>query len=119
MPGDQIALITGGNKGLGFEIGRQLGERGIRVLSGARDEARGQEAANVLAAEGLNVGQVRIDVTDQDTIAAAAREIDQRHGRLDILVNNAGITGGFRGVPSEVTVDQLRQLADAGHGPGL
>ena len=110
MPGERIALITGGNKGLGFEIGRQLGERGVLVMVGARNEARGKDAADSLAADGLNVAPVRIDVTDQETIAEAAREIDQRYGRLDILVNNAGITGEFRGAPSEVSVDQLRQV---------
>ena len=110
MASDKIALVTGANKGLGFEIARQLAERGSVVLLGARDEARGKEAASLLAASGLPAEPLRIDVTDGDTIAAAAAQIGRRHGRLDILVNNAGITGSFRGAPSEVSVDQLRQV---------
>jgi NAD(P)-dependent dehydrogenase (short-subunit alcohol dehydrogenase family) len=112
MPAEKIALITGANKGLGFEIARQLGERGAEVLLGARDEARGKEAASSLTTRGLSAAPLRIDVTDGATIAAAAQEIGQRYGRLDILVNNAGITGSFRGAPSEVTIDQMRQVYD-------
>jgi NAD(P)-dependent dehydrogenase (short-subunit alcohol dehydrogenase family) len=111
MPGE-IALITGANKGLGLEIARQLGERGILVLLGARDEVRGKKAAGSLTARGLSAVPLRLDVTDSRSIAAAADEIGQRYGRLDILVNNAGITGGFRGAPSETTADQMRQVYD-------
>jgi NAD(P)-dependent dehydrogenase (short-subunit alcohol dehydrogenase family) len=110
VPAETIALITGANKGIGFEIARQLGEQGVFVLIGSRDEARGQEAAGTLAARGLPVAALGIDVTDGASVARAARDIEQQHGRLDILVNNAGITGEFRGAPSEVTVDQLRQV---------
>jgi NAD(P)-dependent dehydrogenase (short-subunit alcohol dehydrogenase family) len=112
MPAGKIALITGANKGLGFEIARQLGERGAVVLLGARDKARGEEAAAALAALGRPAMPLHIDVTDGGTVAAAADEIGDRYGRLDILVNNAGITGSFRGAPSEVTVDQMRQVYD-------
>jgi NAD(P)-dependent dehydrogenase (short-subunit alcohol dehydrogenase family) len=110
VPGEKIALITGANKGLGFEIARQLGERGITVLLGARDEVRGKQAASLLAARGLPVALLRIDVTDSASIAAAADEIGRQHGRLDILVNNAGIGGSFRGAPSEVTTGQLLEV---------
>jgi NAD(P)-dependent dehydrogenase (short-subunit alcohol dehydrogenase family) len=109
-PGEKVALITGGNKGIGFEIARQLGQRGIFVLIGARDETRGQQAAAALTAEGLPVAALIIDVTDGASVAHAAGDIGQRHGRMDILVNNAGITGGFRGPPSEVTLNQVREV---------
>jgi NAD(P)-dependent dehydrogenase (short-subunit alcohol dehydrogenase family) len=110
VPGEKIALITGANKGIGFEIARQLGQRGIFVLIGARDGTRGQQAAAALTAEGLPVAALVIDVTDGASVAHAAGDIGQRHGRLDILVNNAGITGGFRGPPSEVTLNQVREV---------
>jgi NAD(P)-dependent dehydrogenase (short-subunit alcohol dehydrogenase family) len=112
MAGEKIALITGANKGIGFEIARQLSEQGNFVLIGARDEARGKEAAAELAALGQAVAPLPIDVTDPASIARAAQDIEEQHGRLDILVNNAGITGSFRGAPSEVTPGQLRQVYD-------
>jgi NAD(P)-dependent dehydrogenase (short-subunit alcohol dehydrogenase family) len=112
MAGEKVALITGANKGIGLEIARQLSEQGTFVLIGARDEARGKEAAASLTARGRAVAPLSVDVTDPASIARAARDIEEQHGRLDILVNNAGITGSFRGAPSEVTLDQLRQVYD-------
>ncbi|MGD0558353.1 MAG: SDR family oxidoreductase [Streptosporangiaceae bacterium] len=112
MSDEKIALITGANKGIGLESARQLAVRGVRVLLGSRDQARGKEAAGALTARGLPVVPLRIDVTDGASVDAAAREIGERYGRLDILVNNAGITGGYRDSPSEVTADQLREVYD-------
>ncbi|MBT2402062.1 MULTISPECIES: SDR family oxidoreductase [unclassified Streptomyces] len=112
MPDEKIVLITGANKGLGLEIARQLGEQGAVVLLGARDETRGKEAADALSSSGLAAEAVRIDVTDSASVAGAAREIEQRYGRLDVLVNNAGITGSFFGPPSEATAEQLREVYD-------
>jgi 3-oxoacyl-[acyl-carrier protein] reductase len=89
---DRIALVMGANKGIGLEIASQLGGEGIRILVGARDRDRGQAAAATLHAEGVAVRYVPIDLTNPDTIAAAAADIEAREGRLDILVNNAGIT---------------------------
>lgn len=87
----RVALITGANKGIGFEVARQLGASECVVLLGARNPALGKEAAASLAAEGLDVRYVALDVTDPATIAAAARSIGADFGRLDILVNNAAI----------------------------
>lgn len=106
----KIALVTGANKGIGLEIARQLGERGVTVVLGARDEVRGKQAADTLAAQGLDVATLRIDVTDDATIRAAAAEIERRYGLLDILVNNAGIAGGYIGPPSGTTLDHLRDV---------
>lgn len=89
--GRKVALITGGNKGIGLEIARQLGRQGMTVLIGARDEGRGQEAVEKLRAEGVVAGSIRLDVTSQETINRAARRIEEEFGRLDVLVNNAGI----------------------------
>lgn len=88
----QIALITGANKGIGFETARILGGDGATVLVGARSAGLGEKAAATLAADGIDARFVRIDVTDHASVEAAAERIDAEHGRLDILVNNAAIT---------------------------
>ncbi|WP_412079677.1 SDR family oxidoreductase (plasmid) [Streptomyces xanthophaeus] len=110
MSGRKTALVTGANKGIGFEIARQLGELGYAVLLGARDEVRGKEAAAALTARGLAAEALRLDVTDGAGAAEAARWIEERYGHLDVLVNNAGITGGFFGPPSAATAQQLREV---------
>jgi NAD(P)-dependent dehydrogenase (short-subunit alcohol dehydrogenase family) len=86
-----IALITGANKGIGLETARQLGARGVTVLAGARDEARGLEAERALRDGGADARFVRLDVTDPKSAQEAADWVDQHYGWLDILVNNAGI----------------------------
>jgi NAD(P)-dependent dehydrogenase (short-subunit alcohol dehydrogenase family) len=110
VPAGKIALITGANKGIGFEIARQLGEQGSVVLVGARDEVRGKGAADSLARHGIDAVPLRIDVTDPATVAGAAIQIEQRYGRLDILVNNAGIAGGLNGAPRESTPHHQRAV---------
>jgi NAD(P)-dependent dehydrogenase (short-subunit alcohol dehydrogenase family) len=87
----KIALITGANRGLGFEIARQLGHADVRTLVGARDPDKGKQAAAELAAEGLDVDTVVLDVESASSVEAAAEQITNDHGRLDILVNNAGV----------------------------
>jgi NAD(P)-dependent dehydrogenase (short-subunit alcohol dehydrogenase family) len=86
-----IALITGANKGIGLETARQLGKRGIHVIIGARDAARGAEAVKTLTAEGISAAAVALEVTDAASVVAAVKEVERRHGHLDILINNAGI----------------------------
>ncbi len=95
MQEKKVALITGANKGIGFEIGRQLGKLGFTVVLAARDEAKVNAAADRLRGEGLDVQGVRLDVTDPSTAEAASRWLDERFGRLDVLVNNAGIGPEF------------------------
>ncbi len=89
----KVALVTGANKGIGYEIARGLAARGTTVLLGARDERRRAAAVERLAGEGGEVLGVELDVTDAGTIDRAAAFVEERFGRLDILVNNAGITG--------------------------
>ena len=86
-------LITGGNKGLGYETARRLKEQGHQVVIGARDAEKGRQAA-----EALGVGWVQLDVTSDASVKAAATELEERHGGLDVLINNAGITGAAVGV---------------------
>jgi NAD(P)-dependent dehydrogenase (short-subunit alcohol dehydrogenase family) len=90
----KTVLITGANKGIGFESSRQLLQQGFRVFLGARDLKNGLNAADQLKAEGLtNVEAVQIDVTSQDSVNAARAEISSKVGALDVLINNAGISG--------------------------
>ena len=86
-----VALVTGANKGLGFEVARQLGARGWVVFAAARDEARGAEAVAKLAADGADARFVQLDVTSDESVAAAVARVAEEAGRLDVLVNNAGI----------------------------
>lgn len=94
------SLITGANKGLGFETARQLVAAGHQVWMGARDADRGQQAADQLGAR-----FVQLDVTDAASVGAAAETV----GELDVLVNNAGISGG-RISPSEATAENMRTV---------
>jgi len=109
----KIALITGANKGIGFETARQLGRKTVAVLVGARDRAKAQEAATRLRAEGVDAHPLVLDVSDSASIQQAAREVEQKYGRLDILVNNAGIMVDDRKHKiSEQSLDTWRQTFD-------
>jgi NAD(P)-dependent dehydrogenase (short-subunit alcohol dehydrogenase family) len=99
-------LITGGNKGLGFETARRLVAAGHTVYLGARDPERGKQAATDLGAHYLP-----LDVTSDDSVAAAARQLESEAGRLDVLINNAGIPGP-RHTARELTADDLRITYD-------
>ena len=111
------ALITGGNKGIGKATARALAQQGFRVWIGARDAARGEEAAAELKGEG-NVSFIQLDVTDRRSIEAAVQVIGAESDTLDVLVNNAGIsnevtaTFGVTIKPSELPEEKLRQLYD-------
>ena len=87
----QIALITGGNKGIGYEVARQLGERDYTVIIGVRDKARGEQAVAKLRAGGADAHAVHLDVTAADTARSAAAWVIDQFGRLDVLINNAGV----------------------------
>ncbi|HEY9339102.1 MAG TPA: SDR family NAD(P)-dependent oxidoreductase, partial [Kribbella sp.] len=87
----KIALVTGANKGIGKEIARQLGQAGFTVLAGSRDLERGELAVKELVAEGLDVVGLQLEVTDEESVRAAAERVAAEYGRLDVLVNNAAI----------------------------
>jgi NAD(P)-dependent dehydrogenase (short-subunit alcohol dehydrogenase family) len=88
---ERIAVVTGGNRGIGREVARQLAQRGFSVILGSRDPVAGERAAAQLAGDGLAVRAHRLDVTDTATVEALAWELADRYGRLDVLVNNAAI----------------------------
>ncbi|UUZ92734.1 SDR family NAD(P)-dependent oxidoreductase [Paenibacillus sp. P25] len=87
----RIALVTGGNRGIGREIARRLALKGLKVLIGRRDEGKGREAAGELLQVGAAVEPLVLDVSRTDSIMQAIDLIRNRYGRLDVLVNNAGI----------------------------
>jgi NAD(P)-dependent dehydrogenase (short-subunit alcohol dehydrogenase family) len=104
-----IALVTGANKGIGFEVARQLAAAGYTVLLGARNKALGEEATATLKREGGDVRFLRIDLDEPTTIGAAAQDIDAGFGHLDLLVNNAGIAVTGDGLPSNVSLDAIER----------
>ena len=110
----RIALITGANKGLGFEMARQLGKAGVGVLLAARDSQKGEAAASKLRGEGLDAQFVKLDVTDNRDHVAAFAFLDEKFGRLDILINNAGISAEpfGNGRASATTEDAIRRTFD-------
>ncbi len=104
MTDNKIALVTGANKGIGKEIARQLGEAGYRVLLGSRDLGRGEEAAKDLA----GTTAIQLEVTNPESVRAAADRIAAEYGRLDVLINNAAIIPVGDTAVSEVASDVLR-----------
>jgi len=108
---DKVALISGANKGLGLETGRQLGKLGYTVLLGSRDALKGEVAARLLREEGIDARVVKLDVVKQSDIDAAAAMIEAEFGKLDVLVNNAGVMhekGWTKNTTSETTMENLR-----------
>lgn len=88
-----VALVTGGNKGIGLAITRHLAEQGYAVYLGSRDERRGAEAKAEIDRPGLDIRPIQLDVTDGVSIAAAAARLENEVGALDVLINNAGVAG--------------------------
>ena len=93
----RIALVTGGNRGIGLEICRQLAAHGLAVVLGARDASQGKAAAKALQDEGLAVDFHRLDVTSCRSIRACVAALGEKRGRIDVLVNNAGVLIDPRG----------------------
>ena len=87
----KVALVTGANRGIGFETARQLGQQGVTVIVSARVEREAAEAAGKLRSEGIEAEAIALDVTNAADRTAAAKFIQSHYGRLDILVNNAGV----------------------------
>jgi NAD(P)-dependent dehydrogenase (short-subunit alcohol dehydrogenase family) len=116
MPETKVALITGANKGLGLETGRQLGKLGYTILLGSRDALKGEVAARQLRDDGVDARVLKLDVCKQTDIDAALSLIAGDFGHLDVLVNNAGVMiekGWTKNTTSETTLENLRATFDA------
>ncbi|RCH67619.1 SDR family NAD(P)-dependent oxidoreductase [Streptomyces sp. SDr-06] len=116
MSETKTALVTGANKGIGYEIAAGLGDLGYRVGVGARDEARREAAVTKLRALGVDAFGVPLDVTDDQSVTDAAELVERLAGRLDVLVNNAGISGdtgpGWEQDPTALDLEVLRTVVD-------
>ncbi|GGE55861.1 dehydrogenase [Pullulanibacillus camelliae] len=109
MENSKKVLITGGNKGIGFEAARQLGKMGFEILIGSRDEKRGREAVAALTTENIKANRIHLDVTDPTSIQSAAKQIDRQYGLLDILINNAGVSLDGGVLPSKLELTHLKK----------
>jgi NAD(P)-dependent dehydrogenase (short-subunit alcohol dehydrogenase family) len=91
MSTEKVALITGGDRGIGYETARELGRRGFKVVIGARDAAKAEEAVAALRAEGVAAEAIAYDARRPETERAVFDHLSRRYGKLDVLVNNAGV----------------------------
>ncbi|MFD3704346.1 SDR family NAD(P)-dependent oxidoreductase [Nocardia sp. NPDC058658] len=112
MSEPKIALVTGANKGIGYEIAAGLGTLGWRIGVGARDRQRRETAVEKLRAAGADAFGVPLDVDDDASAAAAAELIADQAGGLDVLVNNAAITGGMPQAPTTVDPATVRTVVE-------
>jgi NAD(P)-dependent dehydrogenase (short-subunit alcohol dehydrogenase family) len=110
MENGRVALVSGGNRGIGLEVCRQLSERGITVVLGSRDAEQGREAAAELP-EGVVVHQ--LDVADPESVERLARSVEEEFGRLDILVNNAAISNDDGQSGADANLDRVKEALEA------
>lgn len=109
----KIALVTGATRGIGLETARQLAEAGLHVLLAGRDRDKAVAASLTLQAQGLDVEAIALDVANDDSIAAAADEVQRKYGHLDVLVNNAGVLrDDLARKPSEQPLSAWRETFD-------
>jgi NAD(P)-dependent dehydrogenase (short-subunit alcohol dehydrogenase family) len=110
----KVALITGANRGIGFETAKQLGEKGITVVVAARTLNAAEETAAKLKSEGIDAYPIQLDVTSAADRVAAAKYLEEKFGKLDILINNAGVNSpdGFASVISQVKDEELLRIFD-------
>jgi NAD(P)-dependent dehydrogenase (short-subunit alcohol dehydrogenase family) len=106
-----LALVTGGNRGIGLEVARQLGRDGMRILLGSRDRQRGEAAAATLRGEGLDITPLELDVADPAAAVSVGPAIEAAGGRLEVLVNNAGVYPGGRA--SQIDFDVVEETWQA------
>lgn len=112
MDNNAIILVTGGNRGIGKEVSRQLAEKGHTVILTARNAAKGEQAARDLGGLKGDVVAVQLDVTDSESIHRAAAEVEQRFGHIDVLVNNAGIDYDTDQDVLTADLDRVRRILD-------
>lgn len=116
----KIALVTGGNKGIGLEICRRLAREGIGVILTSRDEKRGEKARRALQQEGLEIAYHQLDMTDPESIGRCAAHVEKEFGRLDILINNAAVRFDRDLTIMDLKLDTLEKTIEANiYGPFL
>lgn len=109
----RVALVTGGNRGIGLEIARQLARQGQHVVLGTRTKASGETSAAQLGGQGHSSSAVELDVTDVESVQKAVVEVIGEFGRIDVLVNNAGIAiDGSSHRPSDPEFEKIRRTLD-------
>lgn len=108
----RVILVTGANRGIGYEVARQMAEKKWTVILTARDEATGRKASDDLRGRGFDVWFHRLDVTDPDDIRRLALDLTSEPGRLDVLVNNAGILMDEDRSSPGVTIETLRSTME-------
>lgn len=107
----KVALVTGGNGGIGLAMARALAQAGALAVIAGRNAAKSQQAVDGLHAQGLQAGALEADVTDETAVARLMHDVEARHGRLDILVNNAGTS--IRKPAHQMSLDEWRHVVDA------
>jgi NAD(P)-dependent dehydrogenase (short-subunit alcohol dehydrogenase family) len=105
----QVALVSGGNRGIGREVARQLAGKGLAVVLGSRDLGKGEAVAKDI---GDGVVATQLDVTDEESIRSAISFVEREFGRLDVLVNNAGIADGWGGTAAEADFDHVKEVLE-------
>ena len=98
MSSSKTALVTGGNKGIGFAICKGLSDKGFNVFLAARDVDKGEDAVNKLSSDSNSVQLIQLDVTNDESIKSAVENVSRKTDSLDVLVNNAGIYPDLRGL---------------------
>uniref|UniRef100_A0A453CFL1 (+)-neomenthol dehydrogenase n=1 Tax=Aegilops tauschii subsp. strangulata TaxID=200361 RepID=A0A453CFL1_AEGTS len=111
----RVAVVTGGNKGIGLEVCRQLASKGVVVVLTARDETRGSEAARRLHASGLSdVVYHKLDVSNPSSAARLADFVKNKFGKLDILINNAGVIGATAEIDTTAPLQDVARMQRRG-----
>jgi NAD(P)-dependent dehydrogenase (short-subunit alcohol dehydrogenase family) len=108
----RVALVTGANRGIGYEVCRQLARDGAEVLLTARDNAKGSDAVKTLGKDGLKATFILLDAANPSSISVAAQKVTAMFGRLDILVNNAGGFYDYDQTAATVDLDFVRQVLE-------
>jgi len=107
----KYALVTGANKGIGFEAAKLLAQNGFFVYLGCRNLDNAQTAIDTLTAQGINnVEAIVLDVTSEESVSKARRIVGEKTQTLDVLINNAGISGGFPQSALNATIDQFKTV---------
>lgn len=108
----KLAVVTGANKGIGFEICKELAKNNIEVILTARNDEKGKQAEQELKDQGLNVKYHKMDITDENTIKELADFINKEYGKLDILINNAGIFKDYEGGVLQGNIENIKETMD-------